>query len=84
MQTMIVKSSNETKFYICENYPHAINNERFLSVSSAIAYAVLYYGLESEEAIFSNGMGFCFIKNAELKGFRILIESITSKDESKI
>ena len=81
---MIVKSSNETKFYICENYPHAINNERFLSVSSAIAYAVLYYGLESEEAIFSNGMGFCFIKNAELKGFRILIESITSKDESKI
>jgi hypothetical protein len=62
-------------YYICEDYPHPINEMRFGSEYSAVQYAVHYYGLPNEESIFSNGMGFCFIKDGELKGFRILFEN---------
>ena len=74
MRTMIAKSDTPPSFYICEKYPHPINEMRFGGEWSALEYAKRHYGLPADYLFGSNGMGYLFYKDGEWKGFRILIE----------
>ena len=71
---MIAKSEHPPSFYICEDYPHPINEMRFGSEWSALEYAKNYYNMPADHIFLSNGMGYVFWQDEQAKGFRILIE----------
>jgi len=67
----------QDNYYICENYPHPINNVRFDGFDSALDFAKGYYGLPKDHIFSHNGMCYIFTdKNGKAKGFRIILENI--------
>lgn len=62
------------KIYICEAYPHPINEIRFGGEWSALEYAKSHYGLPKEYIFTCHGMGYSFFKDGILKGFSLIVE----------